>query len=246
MQDESFRILVALDACSELTATLAESVAAMAARLDAELEGVFVEDVELSRAAELPFVREVSATGLERSFTPDNLRALNRDVSRDLEQLLARVSGERKVRWQYRRAHGNRLATAYAASDRYDLFMPGRHLRRQGRVQPSQGEFHRICVIVGDSTRMKRVLSVVHALAVNGHTREVLLVSDEQPPGDLTRALSGAGLRTYFQAVSLDEPTSLLQAIRPHEPGLLIAPRTLIAPPARALERLPLPLLLLR
>lgn len=244
--DETFRILVALDACSELTATLAESVAAMAARLDAELEGLFVEDAELLRAAELPFVREVSAAGVERSFTAEGLRALNRDVSRNLEQLLARVADARKLRWQYRRAHGSRLATAYAASAQCDLFVPGRQVRRHGQRQTPERVFHRIGVIVSDSTQAKRALSVVRALAVNGHTREVLLVSEGQPPGDLVTALSAAGLRTYIQTTSLAEPASLLEAVRPHEPGLLIAPRTLLAPSASALERLPLPLLLLR
>ncbi len=51
------RILVALDATARCAAALEES-ARFAARLDAELLGVFVEDVNLLRLAALPFVRE--------------------------------------------------------------------------------------------------------------------------------------------------------------------------------------------
>ena len=52
------RIVVALDASSHSHAALAAAVA-LAGRLQAELQGIFVEDVNLLRLAELPFAREV-------------------------------------------------------------------------------------------------------------------------------------------------------------------------------------------
>ena len=48
------RILVALDASAHSHAALAAAVA-LAARLHAEIEGLFVEDINLLRLAELPF-----------------------------------------------------------------------------------------------------------------------------------------------------------------------------------------------
>ena len=69
------RILVALDASTHSLAAL-ETAAGLAARLEAELVGLFVEDINLLRAAELPFARETS-------FYSSSLRPLERG---ELEQ----------------------------------------------------------------------------------------------------------------------------------------------------------------
>jgi nucleotide-binding universal stress UspA family protein len=52
------RILVALDASRHSLAAL-EAAAELAARLKAELAGLFVEDINLVRLAGLPFAREI-------------------------------------------------------------------------------------------------------------------------------------------------------------------------------------------
>ena len=62
------RILVALDESEDHQRVL-QSAAEVAARLKAELRGLFVEDVNLLRLAELPCAREVHQTG--HQTTPD-------------------------------------------------------------------------------------------------------------------------------------------------------------------------------
>ena len=57
------RILVALDA-SEASRAAIRSAVDLAARFRAELVGLFVEDVNLLRSAQLPFVRKVGAFSL--------------------------------------------------------------------------------------------------------------------------------------------------------------------------------------
>jgi hypothetical protein len=61
------RILIALDASPDGLSAL-ETSAWLAARMNAELQGLFVEDESLLRIAEIPLAREVpyfSATGTE-------------------------------------------------------------------------------------------------------------------------------------------------------------------------------------
>ena len=53
------RVVVALDAVSENRATI-DTAARLAARWRARLHGVFVEDDDLLRLANLPFARQVS------------------------------------------------------------------------------------------------------------------------------------------------------------------------------------------
>ena len=70
------RILVALDASPHSQAAL-DAAATLAARVSAELQGLFIEDVNLLRLAELPFAREVG------SFTATHRRLDARDLERD-------------------------------------------------------------------------------------------------------------------------------------------------------------------
>ena len=71
------RIMVALDGSAHASGA-PEAAAALAARLHAELEGVFVQDIDLARLAALPIGREIQfLTGRGRDFTADELDAHN-------------------------------------------------------------------------------------------------------------------------------------------------------------------------
>lgn len=246
MADERPHILLALDVCSVLSATLAEGIATMAARLEVELEGLFVEDQGLLRAAALPFVQEVSATGRERSFTPQDLHHQNLHTARELDRLLARAADERRVRWSFRSVAGDPLATAYAESMRCDLFVPGQGRGRRGSSAAGGGMFRRLCIVPGGADHTRRALSVLHALARNGHTQEVLIVSDGQPPGELLEAIARAGNRAFVQVAPESEAGALLDAFAHFEPDLVVAPRHCFPLHSSRLRQAPGSVLLLR
>src|SRR5512146_300494 len=73
------KILIAIDASPHSLAAL-QAAAEFAARVNAELSGLFVEDINLLRMAELSFVREVShysatVTQISREGLEQQLRA---------------------------------------------------------------------------------------------------------------------------------------------------------------------------
>ncbi|HUJ86330.1 MAG TPA: hypothetical protein VLX30_05705 [Burkholderiales bacterium] len=119
------RIVVGLDAGPRGRAAL-EPVAELAARMQAELVGLFVEDVDLLHLAGLPFAREVgypSATtraldvaGMERS-----LRAAADDVRR----ALASIAGRGPLTWSFRIARGTVLRELRAAAEHGDIVVTG-------------------------------------------------------------------------------------------------------------------------
>jgi nucleotide-binding universal stress UspA family protein len=78
-------ILVAIDASPQSLAAL-DTAAEVATRLNAELRGMYVEDINLIRAAELPFARAITSSGQSLPLTPETVqRQLNRyaDVARN-------------------------------------------------------------------------------------------------------------------------------------------------------------------
>lgn len=120
------RILVALDASPHSLAAL-DAAAGIASNLEAELLGLFVEDVNLLRVADLPFAREfgvpsaarrkLDRTGMERSL---------RLVAREARQAMELAAGRVSVRWTFRVARGPVVPELIAAADEVDLLALGK------------------------------------------------------------------------------------------------------------------------
>jgi nucleotide-binding universal stress UspA family protein len=137
--DELFairRILVALDCATECFAAL-EAAMELAERVHAEVEGLFIEDINLMRLAELPFARELSlATGaaqrIDLGAVEREFHALAETVRRRFEERAA----PHKLQWSFRVVRGLIEAELAAAAGEADLVILGgrmRPLTRHGR-----------------------------------------------------------------------------------------------------------------
>lgn len=128
------RIIVAVDSSAHGSAAI-EAAESLAARLHAELEGIFVEDINLARLAELPVGREISHSGQSRDFTAVELTAHYREQESFARRALARAAGRAKVGYSFKVARGHVAAEVIAASGGGDLLilgMAGRPADRQG------------------------------------------------------------------------------------------------------------------
>lgn len=161
------RILVALDASPHSLAAL-RAAAALAARLNAELIGLFVEDINLLRLAELPFAREVSRFSaypqqLDRQQVERELRVR----ARQAQQALQGVGAVGGIRWSFRVVQGVvpvELLSAAADSDLIVLGKTGwsnrRGLGSTARLIMIQSERPALVLPVG--SRFKTPIAVVY------------------------------------------------------------------------------------
>jgi len=120
------RILVAMDASRQSEAAL-EAAVDLAARLQAELLGLFVEDINLLRLAQLPFTLEVGQSSgewrrLDASRLEQSLRAQARLLARQLTEQAAR----RQVSGEFRVVRGQVAPAVLAACHDADLLVLGR------------------------------------------------------------------------------------------------------------------------
>jgi hypothetical protein len=100
------RVLAAFDAQTGGGAAF-EAAADIAARLHAEFSAVFVEDTDLLRLAELPFVRQVSfGGGPGRRPTAADLEAELRALARDTERRLQASVDRLGIPWSFRSVRG--------------------------------------------------------------------------------------------------------------------------------------------
>ncbi len=119
------RIFIAFDASGASLAAL-ESVTALAARLEAELVGLYIEDVNLLRLATLPFARAISA--IFAKFQPLSSAEMERALRAQAalaEQTMVRVLAQRNVSWTFRTVRGRVAAELIAAAHEADLIALG-------------------------------------------------------------------------------------------------------------------------
>jgi len=120
------RILVPLDASEHSMAAL-NTAAGLAAAQGAELEGLFVEDINLLQLCEFPFIREISFWGhtfrcMNRADTERQLRMR----ARQLKRILAEVATRHDVSWKFKVTRGGVPAEVLAAAEDADLTILGR------------------------------------------------------------------------------------------------------------------------
>lgn len=120
------RIMVAMDASASSLSALRNAVD-LAARLGAELIGLYVEDVNLLRLAQLPFAHEISALSqtLRRLEAPEMERQFRDDAFR-VRQAILHICGERNVACRFEVFRGAVAAELLAAAAEADLMVVGK------------------------------------------------------------------------------------------------------------------------
>jgi len=120
------RLLVAVDASQQSLMAL-EAAADLAASLKAELRGLFVEDIELLRIADLPVVREVLyPCGTGAHIDSDRMERQLRAQASQARQALTSICQKRHIRWSFNTVRGNVKSEILAAATEADLLILGR------------------------------------------------------------------------------------------------------------------------
>jgi nucleotide-binding universal stress UspA family protein len=243
------RILVALDPSEHSRAAL-RAAARMAARLDAELTGLFVEDVNVRRLAELPFIQEV---GL---FTGTCRRVETQQLSRQLQVQAGRMRRQftistRAVETQctFRAVRGRVAREVLRAAAEADVVVLGKgswsafeteHLAPDVRQVLSEAPASTLVLragteveppmrVVYDGTFLgDRALSIAAMLAEDGHLMVFVLADDPDRAARLREAaserLKGRELELSFQTLTESSVSRLAYLVAHEERGTLVMP----------------------
>lgn len=119
-------IAVAIDCSPHSMASLA-AAAELARTMKAELTGIFVEDINILRMAELPFTREIRVyTPEPEKMDPSRLERSLKLQAREAEEALERIAGQFMIRHSFRVCRGMVPAEVVSASGEADLLVLGR------------------------------------------------------------------------------------------------------------------------
>ena len=168
------KIIIGLDASPHSLAAL-EVAAILAEKYEAELVGIYVEDINLIRVAALPFVREVDyfSTNVRQVDTSQVERHLHAQA-RMAQRALAAIGTEARLRWSFRISRGLVSAELLAAALEADLFILGKVGWSGRRQLGSTAE-----VIVAQSPRQTLIYQPGEHLR-----RPILVVYDGSGAGD--------------------------------------------------------------
>jgi nucleotide-binding universal stress UspA family protein len=131
------RIVVAVDASPHSLAAL-EAAVDLAARFEAELVGIFVEDENLLRLADLPFVHEIGIFSARRRRL--DIKEMERQLRvqrRRVRRIFTLTTERASVRRTFRAVRGTVLSEVLAAASEADVLVLGRagwSLLRRGQL----------------------------------------------------------------------------------------------------------------
>lgn len=269
------RILVALDT-SRHSLTALEAAVELAASLTAELQGLFVEDVNLLRVAGSPAAREVrypfdTAARLDQVRMERELRAQATQARR----ALATACGRRQVKWSFRVTRGEVTPEVLAAAQETDLLSLGRASRpliRRGRLgstaraaaaeasccvlllQRDVGIRPPVVVTYDGSPTTQYALVIATRLAQkNGGYLAVLILADapdeaRRLQAEAADSLRGRKLIIRYRRLAGAGIATLTHEIQSEGSGVLVLSTTILQPDAlqTLLDKVDCPVLLVR
>lgn len=182
-------IVTTLDA-SESGRPALETAVRLAAVLGAELEGVFVEDINLIRLAGLPFLREVRPWSLaEEEISTERMQRELRTLARHAEQMLAQAAREMGVPWSFQVWRGRAEAASLARAFGADILSLGRisslvssrtwATTRPRSRQPREKDTA-ISVLFSDSEQAVRAVTTACSLAKDMDARLTVMLPKDQ------------------------------------------------------------------
>ena len=117
--EEIRRILIALDASPASQAAL-ELAAELAVRHQAELIGIYVEDINLLRSADISITEEVGGySAISRRVDSQQIESELKAQARRIKEMLSSIAGRANLHWTFRSVRGLIPGELIAAAEGY-------------------------------------------------------------------------------------------------------------------------------
>ena len=179
------RIAITLDAL-EISAKALEQAVQLAERMGAQVEGIFIEDIDLIEITGLPFLREVrSVSRSEDAINQARMEQELRVLARRAERLLSEQAARHNVAWTFRIWRGSIDRDLLAADIEADVFALTRLGAGLVRIPVLRSRATSVSVLFSGSDASARALETAINLATDPYKELNILL----PAADDTEAV---------------------------------------------------------
>ncbi|WP_455365141.1 hypothetical protein [Kaarinaea lacus] len=221
------QVLLALDAASHNIDAL-ETAINLASQLHAELIGLFIEDMDLLRSANLPFASEIVATsGEERTISADYIERALRAWSSQVQAQLAREAQKANIKCTFRTVHNRRIETLISETGESNLLIIS-HSRQQLIAPLTKSDV--VYLLFDGSTEAHHGVAIVSEMAVKG-LKHVVLIDSCSGEGEVEYTAKKAadwltrhGVHVLIQKLQGDPEKSLPPLLKKYPAALLLVP----------------------
>ncbi len=250
------RIAVTLDAF-EVSAQALEQAVRLAERMGAQLEGIFIEDIDLIEISALPFLKEVRT--VSRSENAIDLARMEQELrvlARRAERLLSEEASRHNVAWSFRIWRGSIDSDLLAADIEADVLALSRlgAALTHGKVLRSRSTA--VTVLYTGTDASRRALDMARSLAAEPQKELIVLlpVEDHDDAKHLQEAallqLDEDAANAHFLRLTNGSLNDLMEILTDTSSAVLILERdhVLLQSPSlkHCLSRLDCPLLVVR
>ena len=225
------RIVVALDTGS-LSRAAIETAARLAIGLHAELEALFVEDVNLRRLAELPFASELGNTSAQhRRFDVAELERAIAVQARQVRRALEAAARDLPLIWSLEIVRGDLIAVVVQRTAAADLLVLGRTRRPAYRGAHGEKVMRRL------ERRVARhpIVALFDGSAAAARVLDAALALERRARGDMLVAIPASRPERFAE---LRGQVDAMLAVRGHAPtGCVCLPDADIATIAETAKR---------
>ncbi len=251
------RILVGLDASTHSLAAL-QAAAALASDLQAELHGLFVEDVNLLRAAALPMSRELQLPfGRPAKMKPAAMRRQLQAQAQRARQALSATCRRYRIEWTFQVLEGVVPSTVLREAAQADLLCLGtasRPVMQRPKIgstaQAAATRANRSVLLISQGAKIEPPVVIAHdgspaadralplACQLGRMAGGLLTVlvrpapsrSSDRVQQVLAQRLEGENLAVRYRELAGEEVTSLIEDIRTERAGIVVVSRALLDP----------------
>ncbi len=225
------RIAITLDAF-EVSARALEQAVLLAERMGAQLEGIFVEDIDLIHIAELPFLREVrSVSRSEDMISLDRMEQELRVLARRAERLLSEQASRHNVPWSFRIWRGSIDTDLLAVGIEADVFALTRLGAGLGRMPALRTRLSAVSVLFTGTEASVRALETAMNL-VTGPQQELNVLLPVEDGAEISRLQQLAAKQlgdhvehAYFIRMTEGSLTDLLEMLSDTNSAVLVVER---------------------
>ncbi|WP_455206493.1 hypothetical protein [Kaarinaea lacus] len=219
------QVLLALDAASHNVDAL-ETAITLASQLQAELIGLFIEDMDLLRSADLPFAREIVAnSGEERSISGNHIERSLRAWSSQIQTLLAKEAKKANIKFTFRTVQNRRIETLLSETGDSNLLIISR--TRQRFMAPIT-KSDVVYLLFDGSSEAHHAVAIISEMALKGLKHIVLIdTSSEDVDYSARKAsdwLTRHGLHVLIQKLQGDPEKSIPPLLKNYPAALLLVP----------------------